>query len=136
MKKELDDALVKDFPNLYMDRACNPKHSSMCFGFECDNGWYTLLRKMSKKLEEEILKQPEERRKLYRAVRVKEKFGELRFSMSGYTEEMFKIIDEAYEESSKTCQVCGKPGETKNNHGWLTTLCLECLAQGNFPNKS
>lgn len=33
MRKELDDKLCKDFPNLYKERSMKPQQTCMCWGF-------------------------------------------------------------------------------------------------------
>jgi CRISPR/Cas system-associated protein Cas10 (large subunit of type III CRISPR-Cas system) len=49
------------------------------------------------------------RRKIYRTI--EEKIGDR--------------IDDAEYESSKTCEICGKPGKRRGG-GWIVTLCDEC----------
>lgn len=55
MKKELDEQLVKDFPNLYKDRHSSIMSSCMGWGFDCGDGWEPLIRRLSEKLEKEII---------------------------------------------------------------------------------
>jgi len=76
MTPELDEKLVKDFPILYKDRYSDMRHTAMCWGFECSNGWEPLIRELSEKLENY------NRRHLGEAIvatQVKEKFAGLRF---------------------------------------------------------
>lgn len=127
MKKELDDALVRDFPHLYKDRNAPMNVTCMCWGFPGD-GWEPIIRKLSEKLTELINHLPKE---YYYAVQVKEKFASLRFYMSATTEEMLDVIDEAEKESLKTCEYCGKPGEMRSDKFWLKTLCDECHEKRN-----
>ena len=63
-------------------------------------------------------------------MQVKEKFGELRFSIGSGTDKMFERIDQAEEESANTCEQCGQPGVTRPG-GWLLTLCDACDAKRN-----
>ena len=56
MKKELDDNLCKDFPLLYKDRHGDARSTAMCWGFQCGDGWYNILYKLSSGLEELLLK--------------------------------------------------------------------------------
>lgn len=58
MKKELDEALCRDFPNLYSDRSRHMNQSAMFWGFQCGDGWYGLLRRLSEKLEPLVAAQP------------------------------------------------------------------------------
>ena len=54
---------------------------------------------------------------------VKEKFGGLRFYLdSSATEKLHDAIRLAEDESYKTCELCGEPGEPRRE-GWIKTLC-------------
>lgn len=122
MRADLDSALVRDFPLLYADRSAPMTRTAMCWGFPGD-GWEPLLRRLSEKLEPLIAAFPPEERP--RAVQVKEKFGTLRFYMSGETTEMSAAIREAEAESARTCEACGAPGKARGG-GWIQTLCDGC----------
>jgi len=50
VKKELDEALCKDFPLLYRDRNASMRSTCMCWGFPGD-GWEPIIRELSEKLE-------------------------------------------------------------------------------------
>jgi hypothetical protein len=53
---------------------------------------------------------------------VKEKFGGLRFYVSGGDPIIWAYIRFAEYMASKTCEECGAPG-TRHNTGWIRTLC-------------
>lgn len=132
MDEKLDKKLVKSFPNLYMDRHGNMSSTCMCWGFSCSDGWFKLIWQLSEKLEPlckaENDSYTEEQKKLgYRccASQVKEKFGTLRFYMTCETDKMDKLIEEAEQLSSITCEECGKKGKTRNDLGWVRTLCTK-----------
>ena len=57
-------------------------------------------------------------------LQVKEKFGGLRFYVGGASHAIYKRIEAAYDEASKTCEKCGAPGMLREG-GWLKTLCDE-----------
>jgi len=59
-------------------------------------------------------------------LQIKEKFGGLRFYIGGGTSAIFDRINEAEQESVRTCERCGEKGKTVQYHGWLTTLCEKC----------
>lgn len=124
MKKELDEALVKDFPNLYADRHGNPKNTCMIWGFPGD-GWESIIRKLSEKIEAFILSLPEENRREWKAEQVKEKFGGLRFYMSLHSPEVESWIEDAEKKSLITCETCGAPGSLRKN-GWWKIRCDDC----------
>lgn len=126
MRKELDEQLCSECPNLYADRWADKMGTCMCWGFDTMNGWFQIIYDLSLKLEALILAIPdEEERVKYRAMQVKEKFGTLRFYMTAETEEMDKLIDEAESASVKTCEYCGQPGSLRTK-GWCFTLCDKC----------
>ena len=60
-----------------------------------------------------------------KAAQVKEKFGGLRFYMTTQSDEISALIREAEALSSKTCQECGQPGESRGAR-WARTLCESC----------
>lgn len=124
MKDELDELLVKSFPNLYAQRNGDLRTTAMCWGFETGSGWFRIIYELSTDLEAEILKLPEADREYCCASQVKEKYGTLRFYMHSQTEEMSNLIREAQHKSHKTCETCGAPGELRGG-GWLFTACEE-----------
>lgn len=65
-----------------------------------------------------------------RIMNIKEKFGGLRFYVGFVPQEskIFEIIDKYEDLSFKICEICGKPAETINDCGWLTTICDSCLS--------
>jgi hypothetical protein len=67
----------------------------------------------------------------FEVVQVKEKFGGLRFyvrldglRLSHADDAISRRIGAAVEESFHTCEVCGQPGELREN-GLIKTLCDE-----------
>lgn len=67
------------------------------------------------KLDEETLKVPI-------ATQVKEKFGGLRFYVSGASDEQYNYISFAESMSYRTCEECGAQGRLYTD-GWHRTLC-------------
>lgn len=127
MNKELDEQLCKDFPLLFTDRNGHMLSTCMCWGFECGDGWHGLIREAAEKLEPliaaQIKKDPESYKMgFFRASQVKEKYGTLRFYLSGGTDKMYKIVEAAERKSAKTCETCGRPGKVRGG-GWLYTAC-------------
>lgn len=126
MKQELDEALVRDFPNLYADR--HSDKSCMFYGFACGDGWEPLLRKLSAEVEAIIVAMPEKQRKKFKVQQVKEKFGTLRFYMGIGHDAINAAIDRAEQESAVTCESCGAPG-IRRSGGWIQVLCDEHEAE-------
>jgi len=96
------------------------QNNLLAFGWECDKGWYPLIQELIDKLNEF----PED---IY-VTQIKEKFGGLRFYIGGGTDKVYDLIHEYEEKSYKICEVCGKPGKTRERHGWYKTVCRKCLA--------
>jgi hypothetical protein len=131
MKPELDAALVTDFPTLYAQRFDDMQSTCMCWGFECDDGWEPIIRKLSEKLEFlnniGVVK--------VEAIQVKEKFGTMRFytsimdsSAPLWADIVWALTDEAEGRTAWTCERCGKDGKLRGT-GWVRTLCDNCEAE-------
>ena len=71
MNKEHTKHLLKTYPNLYRQHTLPMQQTCMCWGFECGDGWFTIIDNLSKRITE-INPDVE-------AFQVKEKFGGLRF---------------------------------------------------------
>lgn len=100
----------------------------MFWGMSHGDGWYGIIDEIG----EQLIKLGTEDKVI--ADQVKEKFGGLRFYyhvMGGLSKDIYKkiddIINEAEEESYKTCESCGsKENVTVNETGWTYTLCDKC----------
>src|SRR3989304_3963970 len=134
MEEALDNQIVESYPHLYKNRYKSMQETCMCWGFDCDEGWFDLIDELSKNLEEEILKLSAEERIHYGAAQVKEKFGGLRFYMDCATDYMIELIDEAEKKSYTICEVCGGLGKLCSAGVWLKTLCKRCLKDPRFEN--
>jgi hypothetical protein len=102
-----------------------PWRGCQVWGFECGSGWKDLLDEALAAIEEEISKMPEEAQENVYATQIKEKFGGLRLYMSAENQAMSEAIHKACVKAQETCEVCGKPGETRGG-AWLKTTCDEC----------
>lgn len=56
---------------------------------------------------------------------IKPKYGRIDLYING-TEEDKEFGFEIEKESEKTCELCGHPGELKDENGWITALCDKC----------
>jgi len=126
MNKENTETLIKDFPILYRGHKDPPSKNLMCFGFECDDGWFQLIYDLSKQISEICPR--------VKAAQVKEKFGTLRFYIDGVQMDkadlIYDLIQKAESKSGTICERCGenktvKCEGTKGSY-WVKTLCAEC----------
>ena len=122
MKPELQDKLYKDFPEPFKDKDLPEQETCMCWGCDCGDGWEPILRRLLEKI----------KGKDCTLDQVKEKFGTLRVywhAKEGIPKEDWdfigKAVNEAEDESAKTCEICGKPGKERPG-GWIRTLCDGC----------
>jgi hypothetical protein len=116
------------------------KHQGCCMlGIECQTGWNQLLHNLFTKLEGYLAVNPEKFINCefpFRIDQIKEKFGTLRFYVSGAaSDEMMIAIDDAEVQSAKICEVCSKPAVVCVSKGgfWLKTLCSECAKDEYIP---
>jgi len=125
MNAENTKLLLTRYPVLYgMTNTVNPWdqnnprpfHAIEGFGIECGDGWFDIIDKLSKQIEDLKVGAV--------AVQVKEKYGTLRFYLNGYNEKIDKFIRTAERKSAKTCEVCGKPGKLHTD-GWCYVSCKE-----------
>lgn len=113
MDKFLSSVLRYHFPNLYPDY----------FGFECGGGWFDLLWDLSRDLSRLQRKEP---LSVGTIDQVKEKFGTLRFYISG-SREAYNIINTYEEKSGTICENCGGLGQViRNKRDWYRVLCEKC----------
>lgn len=116
MSPDLDKKLCTDFPYIFKDRHGKIMDTAMCWGFDCDDGWFQIIYDLCSKISELD-------DKVY-ATQVKEKFGTLRFYINGGDELIYDLIDKADQQSGVTCEICGKQGKLRGT-GWFKTLCDE-----------
>ena len=140
MREALEEKLVKEFPFLEENSEQGEDRIDnlyLAFGFECDDGWYELLKEMFKEIVD--------RYKLaglavdLEVLQIKEKFAELRVYYSfkqgdsPVNQELRNDIDkiiEAYEnKSNKVCEICGAEGGLKKKGYLMKTLCDQCYAK-------
>jgi hypothetical protein len=121
MTPEHEKALRKLYPLFFGQAFLNDEP------FRCGDGWYALLRSVAEIVEMVLASQPSEVRYRYRAVQVKEKFGELRIYLDHEPHEgiVRALIDWATQQSKTICDVCGEPGKpsTVNERGLMATRC-------------
>lgn len=123
--------LIERYPGLYRHADDKPVPSSVNFargGFECGNGWYSIIDRLSSKL----IADPN-----LVVVQAKEKMGVLKIyvdSVEGSPEPDITLATRLYaermaarEESSCTCEVCGEPGKHEARlRGWWSVRCEPC----------
>jgi hypothetical protein len=122
----LDEALCKKYPKIFVNRHESPQKSPMFWGFECGDGWYDLIDQLCHNLQFNTDHNSHIKDKYPQvvAMQVKEKFGELRFYVQEASDVQYAVIHFASELSGHICDVCGKPGK-RGGSGWIRTRCEE-----------
>lgn len=96
------------------------------FGIECGKGWYELINPVLEYIDEYNKdKNDDDKLEIHQ---IKEKWGQLEIYLNFYTDDVKKLIYEAQDEASKTCELCGnKENVGMAYEGWLTTECHDCM---------
>ena len=121
MNMKNTNKLITDYPILYRGHTKSPRESLMCFGFDCEDGWYDLIYTLSAALTNHMNEQPG---LSVEVVQVKEKFGTLRYYIHGGDSYCEKLISEAARRSGLTCEDCGQPAQLNRHNDSLPALCI------------
>ena len=121
--------LIKNWNNIYIitenPNKQKPQEPYELFGIECGKGWNKLIIPILDYID------------LYNSghddkieiLQIKEKFGGLRIYTSFSTPELDQLIDDAEEQSFKTCEYCGSTENVSQTTGWIKTLCSKCMRE-------
>ncbi|MGI9358823.1 MAG: hypothetical protein ACR2ON_05425 [Paracoccaceae bacterium] len=131
MKKELQEKLFSEYPEIFAQKDLDKTQTAMCWGIACGDGWYTLLDTLCANIQDRITNvnrnKSEEDKLVCQAVQVKEKFGGLCFYIYGGDDYIDGLVSLAESMSYRTCSECGDPSEeNKTNRGWIYTMCANC----------
>lgn len=97
------------------------QNNLMAFGFECGEGWYSLIYELLDKIQAIVNNNPDY--KDLRVVQIKEKFAGLRVYLNYDSKEVDDLIDEYEKRSYETCEICGEFGKERDIGHWYKTLC-------------
>jgi hypothetical protein len=90
MTPELDDALCARYPLIFAERHGDPATTGMCWGFEIDDSWFTLIDVLCRELQRET---DEGGAPQVVAKQVNEKAGTLRFHVASASDRQQAMID-------------------------------------------
>jgi len=124
MKQELDKLLCEKYPKIMVNRNKDMKETTMCWGFECGDGWFNILDQLMGNIQHHIdwRNKKEEFVAQVTLDQVKEKFGTLRFYYTGGDEHISGMVRMAESMSGVICEECGAPGKRRGS-GWIYTAC-------------
>jgi hypothetical protein len=134
MREELDKQLCEKYPKMMVNRNKSMMETTMCWGFECGDGWFKILDSLMSNIQHYTDWNNDNFAKGYKQYKqvpqvtldqVKEKFGTLRFYYTGGDEHISGMVRMAESMSAVTCESCGNPGE-QTRGGWIKTVCKPC----------
>lgn len=98
------------------------------YGVECCSGWRSLYEPILEKIEEYNKDKAEDEK--IRIIRVREKYGTLRFYVENSPQNILDEIRKAQHKSNIVCEECGyiNPHRVSTSLvlGWYRTLCQRC----------
>jgi len=110
-----------------------PTKSPMAWGFQCNDGWFWLIRNLCELLQFDIDRNGELQ---LEANTVKQKFGTLRFYTDGCSKRQEGMIALAEFMSHSICENCGSTKDvSQNKKGFIQNLCKECWRKRNDKSK-
>jgi hypothetical protein len=123
MQKELEQRLIERWPT-WFNTGGDIRQTAMPRGFCNGDGWFDILWRLCGDLEPLVAEFEQEAGHQFEVLQVKEKFGGLRFYVNCRNDAIRQRILAAQEESFHTCEVCGQPGELREDR-LIKTLCDE-----------
>jgi len=113
--------LIKKYPELF-EREKEPSPYSQR-GIECGEGWYDLLNALCHQIQSYTDQTNQPVQPLIQ--QIKEKFGTLRFYISGYNDYVRGLVAMAESMSAHICEECGEKG-VLHTKAWCKVRCHEC----------
>ena len=128
-KKGKYKELVKKYPDVFKQMESSLPMPYYLFGFSIGDGWYDIIERLAAKINFE-LKGDSALNDLFYVTQIKEKFGGLRFYVTGATQPIWDAINEAENDSFATCELCGEKGKRRGD-GWFVVRCDDCWGEEN-----
>ena len=118
----LQKKLFEKYPVMFQDRVRPVTESTMGWGIEVGDGWFSLVDVLCEQLQGET---DQNGAPQIVAIQVKEKYGELRFYVGSASERQEAMIEFAEALSARVCEACGAPGSLRSSSGWYAARCDE-----------
>jgi hypothetical protein len=123
------------YPNVFRSgtNIDDPKQSVGTVYWEFGYGWDTLIENLAAAIDREIERDPSlaQGDTPFQILRMKEKFGTLRFYYAGGNDRIRGLVDMTEKLSGSVCEICGSLGTMcKHKNGtWIKTLCEDCATR-------
>ena len=128
-RKIEEEKILKKYPKIFRQKDLPMTQTCMCWGLDIGLGWMPLIDCLCGEIQSHIDR--DKKIPQVEALQVKEKFGGLRFYVSGGDEYTESIIDFAEELSYSICENCGTTEGVTQTEGWIVTLCKKCMGEEN-----
>jgi hypothetical protein len=135
MKRELQEILLRKY-HVFFDWVKTEKDVNLNtgvvypiqFGIECGDGWFWLLDNLMESIYkyQKYNTNQEGNKEFIKIQQIKEKFGGLRFYISGGNSTIHGMIWLAEALSYKTCEDCGTTEGVGMTQGWIKVCCKPC----------
>jgi hypothetical protein len=97
------------------------------YQFEVGDGWFNIIKELIAGIKENDKKKGDW---ITKVTQIKEKFGGLRFYVTGTSDKNWKLIHKAEEKSYAVCEETGSEVEVGTwNNGWIRTICRNYALQ-------
>lgn len=117
-------SLFNKYPKIFIQNNWHVTHTGTYWGLDIEKGWYHIIDDLCQKIQDNVDKREIEQ---INAVRIKEKFGGLRFYVNYHDDEIFKLIRQAEYKCTSTCKNCSGKGKARRDHyGHINILCHDC----------
>jgi hypothetical protein len=120
----------------YFEKSDKSASLPISFGLEISDGWLPIIDDLCTLIQNHVDWKQKDNPKFpqVEAQQCKEKFGGLRFYVSGSDEFVRGLIAMAEANSFRTCEMCGKPAQMRRT-GWMRVTCDSCEEKRNqkFP---
>jgi hypothetical protein len=119
---------------------CFESQDKDLYGVSCGDGWYPIIESLLGGIENHLKAKYEagfrpvvENGEFPFTIQcIKEKFGTLRFYVSGADDTIYRMIVGAETASSITCEACGAPGKFSRRGAWFRTMCTNCSTEHGY----
>lgn len=130
MNDKLEKRLMKLFPFMAQRSVWDGERENRPVYCQCGDGWYPLIYELCFDIQTLYNREEKDSSNLI-VEEVKEKYGGLRFYVSGYIDGVLEIIDKYEALSLETCEDCGSKGTVITKNGWTMVRCEKCKEKSN-----
>ena len=128
MKFEFQKKLYDKYPKIFRQKDLPMTETAMCWGIECDDGWFDLIDTLCFLLQHSVVNGHPQ----IEAIQVKEKFGGLRFYVNGCDDYQDGLIAFAENFSYNICEICGTTRNVGHTKNFIKTICEDCYNKSNI----